>query len=251
VKTARGSIGERLRHERERRGISLDSAAQATSIDRAFLEALESDASPEAFPEPMYARAFLREYARYLGLKARPLVEAYRAAHPMKQQPPIGLPPIALDRSRTPWGRRALLLASVGAVAAIAVLSARAAREPDRELAEMPSVPPAAVPTSGATSTPPEKDEPPFRGVELRIKVVDGPCWVSVTRNGELLLADTQEPGFARTFRSKDQIDVILGAPGAARMTVGGEPVVLPDDGGVYQASFVFQGGKAREVPSA
>jgi hypothetical protein len=27
--------------------------------------------------------------------------------------------------------------------------------------------------------------------------------------------------------------------------------VVLPDDGGVYQASFVFQGGKAREVPSA
>jgi transcriptional regulator with XRE-family HTH domain len=250
VKTARGSIGERLRHERERRGIDLDTAAQATRIDRAFLEALEADAAPKAFPEPMYARAFLREYARYLGLKARPLVEAYRSAHPMKQQPPIGLPPIALDRSRSPWGRRALLLASIGAVAAIAVFSARAARGPDQELSEMPSVPPAAAPTSGATSTPPEKEEPPFRGVELRIKVVDGPCWVTVTRNGVDVLAETQEPGFARTFRSRSQIDVILGAPGVARVTLNGERVVLPDDGGVYQASFAFQGGRARVVAS-
>lgn len=114
----------------------------------------------------------------------------------------------------------------------------------------MPSVPPAAAPTSGATSTPPEKEEPPFRGVELRIKVVDGPCWVTVTRNGVVVLAETQEPGFARTFRSRSQIDVILGAPGVARVTLNGDPLVLPDDGGVYQASFVFQGGRARVVAS-
>ena len=250
MRTARNSIGERLRHERERRGIDLDAAARATSIDRSFLEALEADASPEAFPEPMYARAFLREYARYLGLKARPLVEAYRHVHPMKEQPPIGLPAIALERSRSPWVRRAVLLGSIGAVAAIAIISARAARGPDRELSQMPSVPSPAAPASVVPPTPPAEKEPPFRGVELRIKVVDGPCWISVTRNGQLVVAGTMDPGFARTFRSKSQIDVIVGAPGVARVTLNGEPVELPDDGGVYEASFVFQGGRAQVIPS-
>ena len=42
-----------------------------------YLSALESGAPLSAFPAPVYARGFLREYARYLGLDPEPLVDRF------------------------------------------------------------------------------------------------------------------------------------------------------------------------------
>jgi transcriptional regulator with XRE-family HTH domain len=250
MKTVRGSIGERLRHERERRGLELDDVARATRIDRSFLEALENDASPDAFPEPMYARAFLREYARYLGLKSRPLVQAYRTVHPMDERPPIGLPPIRLERRSSKWGRRALIVASLGALAAIAVFSARAALPPERATGDVPTIPaPASAMPTGPG--PPEGDgKPPFRGVELRVKVVDGPCWIEVVRGETEVVSGTEYPGFERTFRSKSELHLVLGAPNVVRVTVNGEELVPPSDGGVYGATLTWEKGKVRVTPT-
>lgn len=249
MKTVRGSIGERLRHERERRGLDLDDVARATRIDRAFLEALENDASPDAFPEPMYARAFLREYARYLGLKSRPLVQAYRTVHPMDERPPIGLPPISLERRSGRWARRALVLVSLGALAAIAVFSARAALPPERTTGEVPTIPaPASGMPSGTGS--PKAEDPPFRGVELQVKVVDGPCWIEVIRGEQEVIAGTEYPGFDRTFRSRSELHVVLGAPNVVRLRINGEELVPPQDGGVYGATLAWEKGKVRVNPT-
>jgi cytoskeleton protein RodZ len=246
MKTVRGSIGERLRHEREHRGLDLDDVARATRIDRRFLEALEHDASPEAFPEPMYARAFLREYARYLGLKSRPLVHAYRSVHPMEERPPIGLPPIPLERRAGNWGRRALLVASIGAVGTIAVFSARAALPPERDVGEVPTIPAPASQMPTGIGAPKPTNEPAFRGVELRIRVVDGPCWIRVARGDQEVLFGTEQPGFARTFRSKSELHIVLGAPNAVRLTVNGEELVPPQDGGVYGVTLTWEKGEVR-----
>ena len=246
------TVGERLRRAREDRGVDLDDAARVTRIDQRFLQALEEDAPPEAYPEEMYARAFLREYARYLGLRDRPLLQAYLALHPMRSRPPIGHPSIPLQRRHGSWGRRLLAAASVGVVATLAVLSARAAR--DREtVPEDVALPPSAAPPRTSAPKAPATEEPPrtYQGVQLRISVEDAPCWVSVTVGGESVLAETVDAGFGQTFRSKQGIDVVLGNPGAARLTVGGEPVHLPTTGEVYQGSWVFQGGKAKPVPPA
>jgi hypothetical protein len=75
------TVADALRTAREGRGESLLQAAETTRISLKYLQALESDAPPDAYPGPMYARFFLRDYARHLGLDAERLVEVFAARH--------------------------------------------------------------------------------------------------------------------------------------------------------------------------
>jgi cytoskeletal protein RodZ len=74
------SLSERLRRERELRGISLQQIAQETKITVRFLEALEDDRL-EMIPGEFYRRSYLRAYARYLGLDEERALNAYAMAH--------------------------------------------------------------------------------------------------------------------------------------------------------------------------
>ena len=66
-------IGALLAAKRGERGLTLQQAAKATHIRLEHLTALEAD-EPELIPAPVYARGYLRTYARYLGLDAESLV---------------------------------------------------------------------------------------------------------------------------------------------------------------------------------
>jgi hypothetical protein len=71
-------LGSILREAREVRNITLDDAWQATKINPRFLQALE-DGHYHELPTPVHVRGYLRNYARYLHLDARPLLERYEA----------------------------------------------------------------------------------------------------------------------------------------------------------------------------
>lgn len=66
-------LGERLRQQREKRGITLDQAAADTRIREKFLKALEDD-DIQALPGAVHTKGFLRNYAEYLGLDDQALV---------------------------------------------------------------------------------------------------------------------------------------------------------------------------------
>ncbi len=55
-----------LRHERERRGWSLDDVSNRTRIPRTYLEALE-DGNHEVLPPGPFFRGYLRQYLEFLG----------------------------------------------------------------------------------------------------------------------------------------------------------------------------------------
>ena len=55
-----------LRHERERRGWSLDDVASRTRIPRTYIEALE-DGNHEVLPPGPFFRGYLRQYLEFLG----------------------------------------------------------------------------------------------------------------------------------------------------------------------------------------
>src|SRR5262245_66492520 len=74
------SFGETLRRERELRGVSLREIADATKISVRFLQALEQDRL-EVLPGGVFRRAFVRQYARHLGLDAERLVGEFVFAH--------------------------------------------------------------------------------------------------------------------------------------------------------------------------
>jgi cytoskeletal protein RodZ len=60
-------LGDSLRQQREKRGITLDQAAADTRIREKFLKALE-DGDEQSLPGAVYTKGFLRNYAEYLGL---------------------------------------------------------------------------------------------------------------------------------------------------------------------------------------
>jgi cytoskeleton protein RodZ len=241
------SVGDRLRAAREARGLPVDKAAETTRIPRAYLEALERSAPPEEFPEPWYARTFLREYARYLGLRSKPLVEEYRERYPRPEISPIGYLPLERRRS-TGWLRTALVLVAGAALIAITLVVV-ARRGPTTDItADGPSFPASASPQPTQTAT--AEPKPPPEDVVLRVRVVEAPSWIELSRDGEVELSETVLPGYVRTFKADQRLDLELGNAPAVRLTLGGKAFEITDDvGGVYRASFILRQDRVRVVP--
>jgi cytoskeletal protein RodZ len=71
------SLGDQLRAQRERKGITLEQAAADTRIREKFLKALEEGDYP-SLPGAVYTRGFLRNYSDYLDLQTDELVVLYQ-----------------------------------------------------------------------------------------------------------------------------------------------------------------------------
>jgi hypothetical protein len=75
-----GTIGQKFETARQAKGVSVSEAGHATKILSKFIEAMEAD-DFGALSAPVYARSFIKMYAKYLGLDATPLVEEYATQH--------------------------------------------------------------------------------------------------------------------------------------------------------------------------
>lgn len=75
-------FGQRLRREREKRGISLDSLAAATKVSIDLWVGLEAN-DLSRWPAGIFARAFVRDYARAVGLDADAVVDEFCRQFPI------------------------------------------------------------------------------------------------------------------------------------------------------------------------
>ncbi len=76
----RDTFGPRLRAERERRGISLETIASVTKVGGDLWEGLERN-DFSRWPSGIFARAFVRDYARAIGLDADETVNEFCRLH--------------------------------------------------------------------------------------------------------------------------------------------------------------------------
>src|SRR5215212_5908040 len=99
------AFGDWLRRQREMREISLRDIADRTKISLRYLEAMEADRF-DLLPAPIFAKGFLREYARYVGLSPDEVVNHYLAVHqPEELDQPGDATLIAMERKRRKKGR--------------------------------------------------------------------------------------------------------------------------------------------------
>jgi len=70
------SIGEKLRSARKEKGVSLEEANRITKIHLNILKALEEDKLEGVFGKT-YTKIFLKDYADYLGLDVKEIIEQY------------------------------------------------------------------------------------------------------------------------------------------------------------------------------
>lgn len=78
----RETFGPRLRRERERRGITLDTIAIVTKVSAELWEGLERN-DFSRWPSGIFARAFVRDYARAVGLDADEVVDEFCRLFPI------------------------------------------------------------------------------------------------------------------------------------------------------------------------
>ncbi len=72
----RETVGFQLRQAREERKLKIEAIAKKLLIQKSYLEALESG-DRRKLPKGVYSRNFLREYARFLGLDHRALIDQF------------------------------------------------------------------------------------------------------------------------------------------------------------------------------
>jgi len=128
------AFGVRLKAERERRGISLDSIAEQTKIQKAFLESLERGDFSKWPAGEVFRRAYIRDYAATIGLAPESVVGEFIRLVLVPDDAPTTheLAPLTITFDQNPGWRgrlqshaaRAAVLDAVG-VLILGVLTAR------------------------------------------------------------------------------------------------------------------------------
>jgi cytoskeleton protein RodZ len=152
-----GAFGERLRREREMRGITLDEISESTKISRRHLEALERE-DFESLPGGVFNKGFVRAYARFLGLSEDQAVADYSTASNEQPPPPDQFPLEVhekpnreLNPRRSPMPMILAVLALVVVLAVVWARSGRARRAENAAAAPVTSTPaPTPAPVSAA-----------------------------------------------------------------------------------------------------
>lgn len=78
----RDTFGPRLRRERERRGLSLETLAARTNVSIELWIGLETNDFSK-WPGGLFARAFVRDYARVVGLDPKEIVDDFCRLYPI------------------------------------------------------------------------------------------------------------------------------------------------------------------------
>jgi hypothetical protein len=94
-----------MRHERERRNISIASISESTKILGALLEGLEHD-DVSRWPNGFYRRAFLRAYATAIGVDADAALKEFLEQYP---EPEESTPPASSAAGQSPTSSPAAL----------------------------------------------------------------------------------------------------------------------------------------------
>ena len=236
--------GRTLRRARQRKHVTISEAAEATRISARFLEALEREAPIDAFPAPVYARAFLREYATYLGLDAEKLVTAFNNRHEAQAAPQL-MPAPAVPPPRR-WPARAAAVLSVLALVTLAVVQLASSNRQGGPGAT-PSKPRASLPVIG-TANPTDSHQGNSIPKELHITLVaSSDCWIHATADGRVAFPSrTFHAGERTTFTAKRGAYLILGAPGAATLRVNGKRIGTGEPGAVAKMRLSLEAGKVR-----
>jgi cytoskeletal protein RodZ len=90
-------LGQRLRQERESKGLSLEDLQKLTKIQKRYLLGIE-EGNYEVMPGKFYVRAFIKQYCEAIGLDTDAIFEEYKSDIPSTQTEDI---PQQLSRVRS------------------------------------------------------------------------------------------------------------------------------------------------------
>lgn len=245
------TLGQRLREEREKRGLTIEELARQTRIHARYFEAIERD-DTASLPGGFFYRSFLRQYARLVGLPE----EAYRAEierslaeeagrpYTVPERhidvPPLPTPKRSRSEEALWWAVRAGgLLLTVAACTGLYIGWER--WKQSQATPAPPPAPPAAAerPAQGSSPPPEQASEQPasapaeaspaqaaIAGSPVRVIVRAAELsWVGVWQGRKFLFGDLMRPGEVRGFGGDEVLRVKVGNAGGVQIEWNGRPV--------------------------
>ena len=220
-------FGSVLRDARKRRGLSLQELANSTKIAASVLRGLE-DGSVDRLPGGLYGRAFIRTYAREVGLDPAEMVEKFLKAAPQAKDD-FGL---SSKHVKSTLGGLLKLSIIIGAAVLAGVVVAvfwffpgfgtaqstliNEAIEPYGVSLSMQQ--PLPIAPAGPTADGAFLSRP---GREFTVSVhPTGPCWVSLTIDGDRMFARVMTAGDSESFEVDNRLVLNVGDAGAFEFSI-------------------------------
>jgi transcriptional regulator with XRE-family HTH domain len=216
-----GSFGDDLRREREVRGVSLRDIAEGTKISVRFLQALEED-RVDVLPGGLFPRAFVRQYALFLGLDVEKAVADFVTAH--------GDAPVVERRSPAGPARAATITPGRVFLAVVAVLAAFLALRRGEKPAEPEPTPepvaaaPAVLPTDRVYPSPSLAPAAIASDSLVLTLTARQDCWVEVRADGQTVVNRVLAQGESQTLEARGEIVLSVGNAGGISIRVNDRP---------------------------
>jgi cytoskeletal protein RodZ len=250
------SVGETLRRERLRKELGLEQISRETKISARLLEAIEKDRF-DLLPGGVFAKSFVRQYARFLGLEEEEVAaELEKAVHPGGELPsfasaapePAYKVPRMVEWEGGGRSNSSVLSALALVVAVMLVCSALYAwwlrsRRPAAVTAPIAAVrrAPTAI-TKAAEPVPERQVEAPVPQVKqaeaaavpvdtanpaaaLQVSLTaDADDWLRVSTDGKVVMSDVLRASEVKTFAAREAVLIRVGNAGSLQITVNGKP---------------------------
>jgi cytoskeleton protein RodZ len=243
------TLGERLRAERERRGLTIEELARQTRISVRFFEAIERD-DLSSLPGGFFYRSFVRQYARMLGLPEeayrgeieRSLAEESDRPYSVPDRhidvPPLPAPGRSRKEEAVWWAVRAGGLVAALALCTLAYVGWEKWKASQRVPMEVATAktgpaetarqsgPPPTMPAPQAAETPAPAAPPVISSGAVRVIVrASEPSWVGVWQGRKFLFGDLLRQGEVRGFGADDMLRVKIGNAGGVAVEWNGQPL--------------------------
>jgi cytoskeletal protein RodZ len=256
------SVGETLRRERLRKEFTLEQISRETKISTRMLDAIEKEHF-EMLPGGVFAKSFVRQYARFLGLDEEELAaEAEKAIHPASELPAFATQP-AQPVFKVPrigdWqggGRSNSMLPALALVVGVMVVcsavyawwqrsrrpsppprTVHAAQKAVETPAPKPVVPAPATPAATneavneaaappKTETPQTETTPPVNpAAALHVSLTaSADTWIQAWADGKTVIVGVLPANGVKTVQAAEAIRIRTGNAGDLQVTVNGKP---------------------------
>lgn len=266
------SVGQMLRDAREAQSISVEDVAQRLRLMQRQVKAMEED-DFGSLGQPVFARGFVRNYARLLGLAPESLLSRMDGAPDEPASVAPVEPPLPHSWLSSPW----LILSLLGLLLVVAVpvalyvwLNSGGAESPNTNTqapAVMPSHPSLSATTVPAETTasaaipvvmppaasatdivPPDANAPAatapaadIEGSVLHLEFGDA-SWTEIKdAGGHMLLRQLNPAGSNVDVRGQPPFDVVIGNASQVQVTYNGRPIDLKPFIDVTVARFTLE----------
>lgn len=251
-------LGDILRGEREKKGLTIKDVEQGTSIRCLYIEAIEKG-EYDVLPGEVYLKGFIRSYADYLKLDAAEMLQKYYT-----EKAPTGSAAVAAEtvspvaemsapkeryqetqpkddfRERVENSRKSQKIIAGIVAAGVLIGGAYWALGSDTSSSETKSAAPKSVASAPAKvkEEPAAAPEKKYTDVEVSAEFSDK-CWTKIIADDKTIFEGTVKAGEKMSWKAQKQLVITAGNAGALEIVHNGKSMgALGKSGDVVTKKF-------------